>query len=263
VINYDRNPPQQPVFRPIFGWLKSYTEVDTEILIATFVRLLMEHGADLNIQDRNHTTPLHLSIQENMFDLTRVLLFHGAVSGLKNNDGKTPLHLLLEEYHNKLFFGGNSAYEEDFPSLARSLLVCGADINAQDLNYATPLWLAMEWDMYDIARVLLELGADLNLKDNKGKTLLHLLLERNHKDYDDVNDILVVERLLLERGADVNAQDEDNITPLQLAYSHPKIEIAQIILDHANAGKFGASFHLRLDGEYYSYERISVFHMFF
>ena len=137
-------------------------------------------------------------------------------------------------------------------------------MNAQDQNHATPLLLATERHMDDIARILLERGADPNVKNIQGKTPLHLLLERYFHDHDDINDVLVVERLLLEHGADVNAQDEDNTTPYYLAYHHRRFEIAQIILDCANAETDHRTAQLRvtLKGEYNSEHRHSVSQFF-
>jgi ankyrin repeat protein len=203
-----------------------YDVEDAEVFTARLVLLLLEHDANVNVQDKDKKIPLLLTIELMMYDITRVLLARGADPTVKNDGGKTPLHLLLE---------GDFSDEDDIPDLARLLLDRGADVNTQDKNHATPLLLAAEWHMDDIARILLERRADPNVKNIQGKTPLHLLLERNFNDSDDLNDVLVVERLLLERGADVNAQDEDKTTPLHLASDHHIPEIAQIILNRANA----------------------------
>jgi ankyrin repeat protein len=215
------------------------------------VRLLLQHGADVNAQDKYNTIPLLQAIKRKMYDITRILLAWGAEPNVKNDGGKTPLHLLLE---------GEFSNDDDIPDLARLLLEHGADVNAQDQTHATPLLLAAERHMDDIARILLERGADPNVKNIRGKTPLHLLLERYFHDHDDINDILVVERLLLERGADVNAQDEDNTTPLYLAYRHRRFEIAQIILDRASTEiyRHRARSYMILEGEYNSIGTMSI-----
>jgi ankyrin repeat protein len=225
---------------------------DEEILISSPARSLLEHGADVNAQDKDHITPLLLAMQRNMYEIVRILLGRGAKPDVKNDKGKTPLHLLLE---------GDFTYEDDIPGLARLLLDRGADVNAQDNNHVTPLLLAAERNLDDIARILLERGAEPNVKNNKGKTPLHILLDRNFHDYDDVDDVLVVERLLLECGADVNAQDEDNTTPLQLASDHRRLAIAQVILDSANAKKDRRQTPT-LEGEFNSYKRSQRYTVF-
>ena len=223
---------------------------DEEVLAARCVRLLLEHGADVNAQDKYSNTPLLLAIKTSMYyDLALNLLSRGAEPNVKNCRGETPLHLLLENV---------SAFDDDdILGLVHSLLDHGADVDAWDRNRATPLLLAVKGRSDNIARILLERSADPNLKNIRGKTPLHLLLERYVNDHHDVKDILVVERLLLERGADINAQDEHNTTPLYLACCHPRFEIAQIILDPANAEKdlHPAQSCITLEGEYNSREK--------
>ena len=200
----------------------------------------------MNAQSKDNTTPLLLATQGWMYDLTRALLYRDAEPNVKNDGGKTPLHLLLES---------DFSSDDDIPDLVRLLLDRGADVNAQDQTQVTSLFLAAERHMDDIARILLEHGADPNVKNIRGKTPLHSLLERYFHDYDNVDDVLVVERLLLERGADVNAQDEDNITPLYLAHRYRRFEIAQIILDrswHAETVRQTVELHVTFKGKYKS-----------
>jgi ankyrin repeat protein len=211
-------------------------------------RFLLERGANVDARDEDYTTPLLLAMDRNnkSYEVAQILLEHGAEPNVKTNGGKTPLHLLSE--------GGYLSMEDyalDFAWLSRVLLEHGANVNAQDNNHATPLHLAIERVSFAVARILLERGAEPNVENNKGKTPLHLLLERDFHDRDDVNDVLVVERLLLECGADVNAQDEDNTTPLHLASKHPRLEIAEIILDRANDenDRRRAPLRIALEGE--------------
>ena len=253
VVNKDGQTPLHAVLleRPF------YFGCDPEIFIASFVRLLLECGANVNAQDKYNTTPLLLAVKQKMYDIIRILLAHGAEPNVKNDGGKTPLHLLLE-------LESNFSNDGNTPDLSRLLLDCGADVNAEDKNYTTPLLLAAELHIDDVARILLERGADPNVNNTQGKTPLHLLLERDFHDHDDINDVLVVEGLLLGRGADINAQDEDNITPLYLACCHRRFEFVQIILDPANAEKYlhPAQSGITLEGEYYSRNKSRCFTVF-
>jgi ankyrin repeat protein len=228
--------------------LKFHSEDDAEILIASATHLLLQRGANVNAQDEDHTTPLLLAIRRKMYDIMRFLLARGAKPNVKNVGGKTPLHLLLE--------GGNFSDEDDIPGLVRQLLESGADVNAQDQNHASPLFLAAERHLVDIARILLQHGAVPNIKNIKGKTPLHLLLEDDLHDHDDFNGVQLVV-LLLDSGADVNAKDEDNTTPLNLAFHKRSFAIAQIILHSANAEVYWhdrTQWHITSEGGYNSNE---------
>ena len=55
--------------------------------------LLFEHGADVNAQNKDHETPLHLASRLRLHEMTRLLLNHGAKVDVMNSEGKTPLQL--------------------------------------------------------------------------------------------------------------------------------------------------------------------------
>jgi hypothetical protein len=55
------------------------------------LRLLLEHGADINVQNRLGWTPLHLASINGALEVVRLLLEHGADVEVKGNDGKTAL----------------------------------------------------------------------------------------------------------------------------------------------------------------------------
>jgi ankyrin repeat protein len=204
-------------------------------------RLLLERGAKVNARWQGSETPLHWAMRCE-YEIAEVLLEHGAEPNMVDDNGRTPLHRLLIHPEDTARFLG----------LVLSLLERGADVNSQDGADTTLLHLAMEQKLYKVATILLEHGAEPNMKNDKGQTALHLLLEQKYHVHNDVKDLLVVGRLLLESGADVNAQDEDHTTPLYLVSNHRNPEVAQIILDHANAEKDRrrALLHLTLEGEY-------------
>ena len=65
------------------------------VLVSTFIRLLLEHGADVNAPDSDHSTPLHVAAKLGRVNVVRVLLEHGASVNLQNNEGKSPLEVAL------------------------------------------------------------------------------------------------------------------------------------------------------------------------
>ena len=55
------------------------------------VELLLEHGANPNVQDNDGRTPLHYAVENCHVDVARVLLDHGADPTIRDNEGMTPL----------------------------------------------------------------------------------------------------------------------------------------------------------------------------
>lgn len=174
----------------------------------------------MRIQNKDHSTPLHVALMYGSVDIALLLLDHGAATNSKNDFGRTPLHLVAKS---------TNILEQDCIRIARLLLERGADVNAQDRNTATPLHMASYYGRAALARVLLDGGAAVNSKGNQGRTPLHSAAEGIYLYSED--DGIRVSQVLLERGADVNAPDEDNRTPLHLISHYGRVEIARLLLD--------------------------------
>jgi ankyrin repeat protein len=151
--------------------------------------------------------------------MERVLLDGGPATNSKSKQRKTPLHSVVR---------GRYLYSDDsdVTRIARLLLERGADINAQDEDGRTPLYLASFHERVGIVRVLLDGGATTNSKDNQGRTPVHVVAEGHS---------CVLARLLLERGADVDVPDGDNETPLHLASRLVTLEMVLVLLLEAGA----------------------------
>ena len=63
------------------------------IAMAEIVRVLIEHGADVTMQDKAHSTPLHLASSMGNTEIVRLLLQHGADVATQDENNRTPLHL--------------------------------------------------------------------------------------------------------------------------------------------------------------------------
>jgi len=57
------------------------------------VRLLIKHGAGVSVQDKTHSTPLHLAAFSGSSETVRLLLEHSADVTVLDGSRKTPLHL--------------------------------------------------------------------------------------------------------------------------------------------------------------------------
>jgi hypothetical protein len=60
------------------------------------IQCLLEHGANINAQDKNGATPLHRAVRTRCAEAVRFLLKAGADPLLKNKPGSTPFHLAVQ-----------------------------------------------------------------------------------------------------------------------------------------------------------------------
>jgi ankyrin repeat protein len=206
------------------------------------VRLLIEKGASINLQNNKMQTALHKASRRGHLDIARLLLDQADVD-LQDNHGSTPLHLAI--YHMspeavQLFLDRGAdvtlqngkgqaalhqALQRGDPDIIQ-LVLSRANVNADalDNNGSTPLHLAAsEAEVLSGAQLLLKNGAKIDLQNKKGQTALHLASQRGHLDFME---------LLLNRGAVVDVPDKDGFTPLHLAISKVERRAAELLLKH-------------------------------
>jgi hypothetical protein len=66
------------------------------------IRLLLEHGADINVQTDAGLTPLYRASSYGLLEVVRLLLEHGAEVEVKNKYGKTALQEAAERGHDEV-----------------------------------------------------------------------------------------------------------------------------------------------------------------
>ncbi|KAF8273045.1 ankyrin repeat-containing domain protein [Lactarius quietus] len=92
--------------------------------------------------------------------------------------------------------------------VVQCLLDHGADANFQEDYHKTPLLFAAAYGHLEIVRVLLEHNVDANFQDSEGRTPLHRILWWG----DSEGDYPQIVRLLLQHGANPNARDNERRT---------------------------------------------------
>lgn len=152
-------------------------------------KLLLEHHADLEIQDFFNCTPLMLAVMEENYELAELFINSGANVNAEDSFGETSLMLALEE---------------SFYDIAKLLLDNHADVNAKDkADGYTPLMIEMLLsETFELAPRLIQSGANVNEKDNDNSALIHLLAQEG--------DIKKIE-FLLSYGAKITDIDVEKI----------------------------------------------------
>ncbi|MHC4660816.1 MAG: ankyrin repeat domain-containing protein [Planctomycetota bacterium] len=156
------------------------------------VKILVEHGANINIRTTGGYTALNIACQVGCIDIVKYLCENGADIHSKSAAGISPLHTAICCRHK---------------DIADYLVSIGVDINVKTSFGKTLLHLCSSIGDKETSAYLIQNGLDVNAKCSDGRTPLH---DASFADIDCV-------MLLIESGANVNAKDVDGDTPLHSA----------------------------------------------
>ena len=157
------------------------------------MRVLLEHGANVNHLNIEGETALHLSVAHNKIDATRLLLEHGADPNIQKISGWVALH--------------RASFNYDVDHI-RVLIENGATVDLRDDMGRTPLHVCVsaaarkDGDV-DVARLLLESGSNPNSKDNEGNSIFWTVC---------LNRTDTMVRLLLQHGAAITISDKNPLS---------------------------------------------------
>lgn len=135
------------------------------------IREKVNTGTDINMQDHNGATPLHLAMNVNSRELTDLLISLGADIKAEDFDGKTPLH-----------WAAATGTSENIDRLLHSY----ASVNARDYDGHTPLHDAASNGNAESAQRLISQGADPNAVDNVGRTPLDEAISNEDKEMESL-----------------------------------------------------------------------------
>lgn len=167
------------------------------------VEFLLEHGANINAENSNESTPLELAVRENHIETVRELLASGAS---------------IDDPHNEHYYMHNARSKEVVSLLLRN----GIKIDAKDTHGRTPLHWAVKSARESIVHIFIDKGADVNATDSEGKTALHFAAK---------DGMLNIVQILIAAGANVNASDIDGRTPLTRAIEKGDEDVIKCLLE--------------------------------
>ncbi|XP_013925290.1 PREDICTED: rabankyrin-5 isoform X1 [Thamnophis sirtalis] len=211
------------------------------------VQCLLEFGANVNAQDAEGKTPIHVAIINQHNTIIQMMISHSAIQlNLRDRQGLTPFACAMTYKNNKaaeaiLKREPGAAEQVDnkgrnFLHLAVQnsdiesvlfLISVQADVNSrvQDTSKLTPLHLAVQAGSEIIVRNLLLAGARVDELNKHRQTALHLAAQQ---------DLPTICSVLLENGIDFAAVDENKNNALHLAVMHGRLSNIRVLLTECN-----------------------------
>lgn len=146
------------------GYKQTALFTPAEVENTLILKLLLERGANLDIQDKYKMTALHWAAQSGKIKSVKILLEFGANINTKNHKGITPLM---------------SAVIKGVLEGVQLLIEAGAKINTTAKDGFTALMLGAYYGNTEIVKYLLQQGADKNIISKKGETAHSIAKKKN------------------------------------------------------------------------------------
>ncbi|KAL8877493.1 MAG: hypothetical protein Q9198_004501, partial [Flavoplaca austrocitrina] len=215
---------KKPRWKPLIYAIKAGTQRHNKV-----VKVLLEHGADVNVKHPlNGKTPLHFAIENPSFrgytNIIRILLEHGADANALDQNKDSPLLQIL--------YGGYKALEKHKRDALACLLQDHIDVDVNVTPLGTldmPIHLAVRRRDAIAVAILIHRGSRVNDPNSTGLTPLRIAASRwSEKSPEDDMEIL---KYLLLGGADIyEVTSNSPQTVLEIAARRGCVQAVNLLL---------------------------------
>ncbi|ARE67600.1 SWPV1-034 [Shearwaterpox virus] len=222
--------------------LTSHSDEIYKYLDINLCNILIQCNADIDIIDKNNRTPLFYAVKNNDYEMVKLLLNKGANVNIQDSIGYSCLHIatirnsnieiIKALIDNKIDLNAYdwigrtplhiSVIKSNFDAV-KLLVRAGAYINVKDRCRKFPIYYAVSKSDNLISGLLLKHGANPNTINDNEETLLHMAVTSNN--------ILLVEQLLLY-GAKIDNGGYNTPPPIVSAVNINNYEIVKMLLQN-------------------------------
>ena len=208
------------------------------------VQVLIDAGADINIQNDEGSSPLNTACASGALDVVKMLVEAGAGLRATDNKGHTCLILAARFRQTKIvrylvglpevelnhrdtvknFTALHYSVENEDTDVVRVLIDAGADIETRGNYGRSPLHSACVLGALDVVKILVRAGAGVRATNNKGHTCLILAVRFRQTK--------IVRYLVGLPEVELNHRDtEKNFTALHYAVENEDTDVVRVLID--------------------------------
>ena len=197
------------------------------------VRLLIEHGAEVDTRNNDGETPLYFAASNGHIEVVQFLIEQHSDVNACDSDGRSCLWTAALNGHTDVM---------------RALVSAGADVNLRCNNGFSPLSAASQEGHINCVKLLIEHGAEVETCDSESRTLLDINIVmifpgggsdieirdndgrttlRSHTAFGRVE----FRDALIGRGADVYARNVDNLQAIDIASYSGRVDTVKFLCD--------------------------------
>jgi ankyrin repeat protein len=168
------------------------------------VLAMLGETMELNQQDENGLTQLHIAASRGDTEVVDELLKAGANPNIATRTGLTAFSIAAQNGYSEIM----------------KLLIKNSNFEKNKMA-TSPLYHAAYYGNNELVTLLLQVGADPNVKNEVGNTQLHIAASQDH---------FKVLNILLDAGADPDAKNKHDQMPLDFAIQNQHVKCAMKLL---------------------------------
>ncbi|XP_050414331.1 putative ankyrin repeat protein RF_0381 [Patella vulgata] len=209
VVNHDDGC-QNSLLHILVSNYERYEKPDRRDLLIQCLVKLVDLCVDVNhVNDKKHT-PIFLAAREGLYEVVIYMLQHGVDVHYVDRYKDNLIHQLLASYN----------YHEQ-PDRRDLVLQCviklvdlGVDVNQENDDKHTPIFIAAEQGLYEVVIYLLKHGVDVHYVDRFKRNILHYVLGRWYFYVKFEEKYIQLVNTLINTELDINQPDCEGNTPL-------------------------------------------------